>query len=173
MPALGTHLPMSDAELTSMYGDIPKDRFFVHNWRTEVVQVGTVPGQFVKEVSEGLMDEDIPVMVNRRLLEDYDLILSIGQVVPHEVVGMANHSKNIFVGCGGAQMINASHILGAFYGMERIMGKDFSPVRKVFDYAQEHFLSHLPLHYIMTVTTECPGKNPVSRRIFGPRAPKL
>ncbi len=158
MPALGTHLPMSDEELTSMYGDIPKDRFFVHNWRTEVVQVGMVPGQFVKEVSEGLMDEDIPVMVNRRLLEDYDLILSIGQVVPHEVVGMANHSKNIFVGCGGAQMINASHILGAFYGMERIMGKDFSPVRKVFDYAQEHFLSNLPLHYIMTVTTECQGK---------------
>jgi nickel-dependent lactate racemase len=86
--------------------------------------------------------------------ESYDLIISIGQVVPHEVVGMANYSKNIFVGCGGNTMINQSHMLGAFYGMERIMGRDFSPVRKVLDYAEENFIKDIPLNYILTVTTE-------------------
>ena len=99
------------------------------------------------------MDMDVPVEVNRRLLDSsYQLILSIGQVVPHEVVGMANHAKNIFVGCGGSRMINASHMLGAFYGMERMMGKDRTPVRAVFDYAWEHFASRLPIHFILTVT---------------------
>ena len=66
---------------------------------------------------------------------------------------MANYSKNIFVGCGGSKMINSSHMLGAFYGMERIMGKDFSPVRKVFDYAEENFIKKMPLIYFLTVTT--------------------
>ena len=72
--------------------------------------------------------------------EKYDLIISIGQVVPHEVVGMANHAKNLFVGCGGSQMINASHMVGAVYGMERMMGRDNTPVRKIFDYGLENFL---------------------------------
>lgn len=156
MPALGTHVPMSREECADMYGDIPYQNFLVHNWREDVVKLGEVPGWFVSQVSEGLMDEAIDVEVNRRILDaSYDLILSIGQVVPHEVVGMANHAKNIFVGCGSS-MINASHMLGAFYGMERIMGKDFSPVRKVFDYAAEQYLKDLPLCYIMTVTT-APG----------------
>ena len=113
-----------------------------HNWRTDVVKLGQVPKDFVSRLSDGLVTEDIDVEVNRRLLDpSYDLILSIGQVVPHELVGMSNCSKNILVGCGGASMINASHMLGAFYGMERIMGKDHSPVRRVFDYAQKHFCS--------------------------------
>ncbi|MBO7342491.1 MAG: D-mannonate epimerase, partial [Alistipes sp.] len=93
------------------------------------------------------------------------LILSVGQVVPHEVVGMANHAKNIFVGCGGNRMINASHILGAFYGMERMMGKDHTPVRKVFDYAQEHFLKDVPLQYVLTVTT-APNNQPRIHGLF-------
>jgi nickel-dependent lactate racemase len=105
-------------------------------------------------VSEGLVNNSIDVEVNRRLVDpSYDLILSIGQVVPHEVVGMANYGKNLFVGCGGSSMINSSHMLGAFYGMERIMGRDFSPVRRVFDYAQEHFLANIPLVYVLTTTT--------------------
>lgn len=126
----------------------------VHNWRTDVVKLGEVPADFVSEVSDGLVNTKIDVEVNRRIVDpSYDLIISIGQVVPHEVVGMANYSKNIFVGCGGSNMINSSHMLGAFYGMERIMGKDHSPVRKVFDYAQEHFLTDVPLLYVLTVTT--------------------
>ena len=155
MPALGTHVAMTRQEAHSFFGDsIPYEKLIVHNWRTDVEKIGEVPADFVASVSEGLVDTAIDVEVNRRLLDPtYDLIVSIGQVVPHEVVGMANYSKNIFVGCGGASMINASHMLGAFYGLERIMGKDFSPVRRVFDYAQEHFLKDLPLLYVLTCTT--------------------
>lgn len=155
--ALGTHAPMTAEICARMYGDIPFERFIMHNWRSGIRKLGVVPGSFVAEVSEGLMDTDIDVEVDERLWDGYDLILSIGQVVPHEVVGMANYSKNIFVGCGGSSMINASHMLGAFYGMERIMGKDFSPVRRVFDYAEQHYLQELPLRYVFTVTTAPQG----------------
>ncbi len=157
LPALGTHVPMTQEECALMYGDIPFERFLVHNWREDLVKLGQVPAAFVREVSEGILDEPIDVEVNHRLLDGgYDAILSIGQVVPHEVVGMANYSKNVFVGCGGSRMINASHALGAYYGLERLMGRDHSPVRRVFDYAQDHFLKDLPLDYALTVTT-APG----------------
>ena len=154
MPALGTHVAMTREECAVMFPDIPFDKIIVHNWRTDVVKIGEVPAGFVREVSEGIMNEPIDVEVNKLLMdESYDLIISMGQVVPHEVVGMANYSKNIFVGCGGSSMINSSHMLGAFYGMERIMGRDFSPVRRVFDYAEENFIAHIPLMYVLTVTT--------------------
>lgn len=154
LPALGTHDPMTEAECKEMFGSVPFSLFLEHDWENDVVKIGEVPAKFVNEVSEGLVDESIPVEINRLLLDDsYDLIISIGQVVPHEVVGMANYSKNIFVGCGGSAMINSSHMLGAFYGMERIMGRDFSPVRKVFDYAEQNFINQLPLMYFLTVTT--------------------
>ncbi|MFA6730266.1 MAG: lactate racemase domain-containing protein [Eubacteriales bacterium] len=155
MPALGTHVKMSRQEWESFFGkEIPYEKMIVHSWREDVCSVGTVPGEFVREVSEGLVTDDIPVMINRRITDrSYDLIISVGQVVPHEVAGMANYTKNILVGCGGEQIINASHMLGAFYGMERIMGKDFSPVRKVFDYAEEKFLKPLPIMYVLTVAT--------------------
>ncbi len=155
MPALGTHVPMTESEWKAFFGEgVPFDRMIVHNWRNDVVKLGEVPAEFVSEVSEGLVRNSIDVEVNRLIVDDsYDLILSIGQVVPHEVVGMANYSKNIFVGCGGSSMINSSHMLGAFYGMERIMGRDFSPVRKVFDYAEQNFINHIPLMYVLTTTT--------------------
>lgn len=158
LPALGTHVAMTDDEIDEMFGDIPHDRFIYHNWRKDVVKLGEVPSNFVSEVSEGLVNNSISVEVNRIIMDPtYDLILSIGQVVPHEVVGMANRNKNIFVGCGGSDMINSSHMLGAFYGMERMMGKDHSPVRKVFDYAEEKFLSQIPLKYVLTVTSQKEG----------------
>jgi len=155
MPALGTHEPMTEKECDVFFeGGVPYNKLIVHNWRNDVVKLGEVPAEFVTEVSEGLVNNKIDVEVNKRITDkSYDLIISIGQVVPHEVVGMANYSKNIFVGCGGSSMINSSHMLGAFYGMERVMGKDFSPVRKVFDYAEQNFLSDLPLLYVLTVTT--------------------
>lgn len=155
MPALGTHIPMSGQERALMFGtEIPDECFLVHDWRNDVVKIGEVPSDFVAKVSGGLVSYPIGVEVNRRLMDpSYDLIVSIGQVVPHEVVGMANYSKNIFVGCGGQDMINKSHFLGAAYGMEKMMGRDNTPVRKVFDYAEEHFLGTIPLQYILTVTT--------------------
>ena len=155
MPALGTHVPMTEEEWLAFFGEgVPFSKMIVHNWRTDVVKLGEVPASFVSEVSEGLVNNGIDVEVNKRLTDkSYDLIISIGQVVPHEVVGMANYSKNIFVGCGGSSMINSSHMLGAFYGMERVMGRDFSPVRRVFDYAEENFLKDIPLLYVLTATT--------------------
>lgn len=154
LPALGTHVPMTEEELDYMYAGIPKSLFINHNWRNDVEMVGEVPANFVREVSDGLLDRPIPVEFNKRLLDkSYDLILSVGQVVPHEVVGMANFNKNIFVGCGGSHMINLSHYLGALYGMERMMGRDETPVHKVFDYAEQHFAAQLPLMYLLTVTT--------------------
>ena len=154
LPALGTNDAMTESECKEMFGNVPYELLIEHDWENDVVKIGEVPASFVNEVSEGLLNESIPVEVNKLLLDDsYDLILSIGQVVPHEVVGMANYSKNIFVGCGGSKMINSSHMLGAYYGMERIMGRDFSPVRKVFDYAETNFIDKLPLMYFLTVTT--------------------
>mgnify|MGYP001207581063 CR=1 FL=1 len=160
MPALGTHEPMTTSEIREFFGPhVPQDVFIVHNWRNDVVRIGQVPADYVRDVSEGLICDPIDVEVNRRIIDgSYDLIISIGQVVPHEVVGMANYSKNIFVGCGGSSMISQSHMLGAFYGLERIMGRDHSPVRKVFDYAQEHFLKGIPLIYVLTVTTQSEGR---------------
>ena len=155
MPALGTHVPMTREEWVAFFGEgVPFDRMLIHNWRTDVVKLGEVPASFVSEVSEGLVNNSIDVEVNKTIFDSsYDLIMSIGQVVPHEVVGMANYSKNIFVGVGGSSMINSSHMLGAFYGMERIMGRDFSPVRRVFDYAEQNFIADLPLVYVLTTTT--------------------
>lgn len=155
LPALGTHDAMTREECAAFFGEnVPYEKIIRHDWRNDVVKLGEVPADFVNEVSEGLVNEKIDVEVNKLIADpSYDLVVSIGQVVPHEVVGMANYSKNIFVGCGGSSMINSSHMLGAFYGMERVMGKDFSPVRKVFDYAQEHFIADIPLLYVLTVTT--------------------
>jgi nickel-dependent lactate racemase len=160
MPALGTHEPMSLSEWEEFFGeDVPFDCMVVHNWRNDVVKIGEVPGEYVSSISEGLVEDSVDVELNKRLLDKtYDLVISIGQVVPHEVVGMANYSKNVFVGCGGSSMINKSHMLGAFYGMERIMGRDGTPVRKVFDYAEQNFIKDIPLMYVLTVTTAKEGK---------------
>ena len=155
MPALGTHEPMSKEQVDVFFeGVVSIEDIIPHRWREDVVKIGEVPASFVSEVSEGLITDPMTIEINKRILDpSYDLIISIGQVVPHEVVGMANYSKNVLVGCGGKDTINQSHMLGAVFGMERVMGKDHSPVRKVFDYAQEHFLNKLPLVYILTVTT--------------------
>jgi len=152
IPALGTHVAMTDAEIKAMFGDdIPLDCFKVHDWRNDVVKRGTVSGELLNEWSEGKVDYSVDVEVNKILFNDYDLILSIGQIVPHEVVGMANYTKNIAVGVGGADIINKSHFLGAVYNMERIMGQSESPVRKLFNYGVDQFLSELPIQYMLTV----------------------
>lgn len=152
LPALGTHTPMTDPQIAHMFGKTPRKLFRDHDWRHDVVTLGYVPGEFVKEVSDGAVDYPWPAQVNKLLVEGgFDLILSIGQVVPHEVVGMANYNKNIFVGTGGAEGINKSHFIGAAYGMEKMMGRSDTPVRKIFNYASEHFASHLPIVYIQTV----------------------
>jgi nickel-dependent lactate racemase len=155
LPALGTHAPMSEKEISKMFKGVPLSLFREHKWRTDIVTLGEVPADYVKDISENRVDYPWPAQVNSMLVNGgYDLILSPGQVVPHEVIGMANYNKNIFVGTGGAEGINKSHFLGAAYGIERILGRPNTPVRKVLNYASEHFAKHLPIVYILTVVAK-------------------
>ena len=152
LPALGTHTAMNPDQLANMFGNVPQSLFHVHNWRTDVETLGEVPVEFIREQSEGKLSYPWPAQVNRLVSRgNFDLILSIGQVVPHEVIGMANYTKNILVGTGGPDGINRSHYLGAVYGMERIMGRAENPVRAVVNYASDRFLRHLPIVYVLTV----------------------
>jgi len=96
----------------------------------------------------------------------HDLILSIGQVVPHEVIGMANYNKNIFVGTGGVKGINESHFIGAAYGMERMMGRADTPLRRLLNYAQDNFCQELPLLYILTVIEADEENNFIVRGLY-------
>lgn len=156
LPALGTHVAMPEKQIRTMFGKMPLDLFRVHNWRDDIVTLGEIPSEFMLEVSEGKLDYTWPAQVNKLLRDGgFDLILSVGQVVPHEVVGMANGSKNIFVGTGGVMGIHRSHFLGAVYGMERMMGRADTPVRRVLDYASEHFGAQLPqIVYVQTVVNK-------------------
>lgn len=155
MPAIGTHSPMTDDQLSFMFGHTPLELFRRHDWRNDVVTVGEVPASYIEKVSEGHLHYNWKAQVNKILLDPgFDLILSIGQVVPHEVIGMANYNKNIFVGIGGSDGINKSHFLGATYGMERIMGRAKSPVRDILEYSSQHFIKNLPIVYIQTVLSK-------------------
>jgi len=166
LPALGTHVPVTEQEAAIMFGDIPYEKFIPHNWRTDVMKIGEVPAEYLEEITEGLWHDPVSVEINRLVMDEkYDLIISPGQVVPHEVIGMANHSKNLFVGVGGSDMINKSHMVGAVYGMERMMGKDHTPVRKIFDYGMEHFLNKRPILFVLTVCT-APGGNIRTHGLF-------
>ncbi len=166
LPALGTHFAMTSEEITRMFGDIPQGLFRTHDWRNSLVTLGRVPGEFVSQVSEGKLDYDWPAQVNQLLVEGgFDLILSMGQVVPHEVVGMANYNKNIFVGTGGVEGINKSHFLGAVYGMERMMGRADTPVRRVLNYASDNFAQELPIVYVQTVVAST-DDGPVMRGMY-------
>jgi len=159
LPALGTHVPMTEKECEIMYGDIPFEKFLPHNWREDVVKIGEVPAEYIEEITENLWHDSVDVEINRLVMDEkYDIILSIGQVVPHEVIGMANHAKNLFVGVGGSDMINSSHMIGAVFGMERMMGKDHTPVRKIFDYGMEHHLKDRPIVFALTVCTAPEGQ---------------
>lgn len=152
LPALGTHTKMTDKQIRTMYGNIPLELFRVHNWRNDLYTLGEVPSEFVYKVSECKVNYSWPAQVNKLLVEgNHDLIISVGQVVPHEVIGMANYNKNIFVGTGGREGINKSHFLGAVYGMEKIMGRADNPVRDVLNYASDNFAKHLPIVYVLTV----------------------
>jgi nickel-dependent lactate racemase len=166
LPALGTHRPMTAAEMKRMYGKVPAALFHEHDWRDGIVTLGEVPGEFVAEVSGGKIDFPWPAQVDKLLIEgDFDVILSIGQVVPHEVVGMASYNKNIFVGTGGPEGINKSHFLGAVFGMEKMMGRVDTPVRRVLNYASEHFAADLPIIYVHTVVESTPD-GPITRGLF-------
>jgi nickel-dependent lactate racemase len=167
LPALGTHAAMRPDQIARMFGAMPQSLFRVHNWRTDVETLGEVPAEFIHEQSEGKLNYSWPAQVNRLISHGgFDLILSIGQVVPHEVIGMANYNKNILVGTGGRDSINRSHYLGAVYGMERIMGRAENPVRNVLNYASDRFLRHLPIVYVLTVVGRTADNGLAVRGLF-------
>jgi nickel-dependent lactate racemase len=154
LPSLGTHTAMTESQIKNMFGHTPQGLFRVHDWRKDVITLGEVPAEFIRQQSEGKLDYPWKTQVNKLLVEgNFDLILSIGQVVPHEVIGMAGYNKNIFIGTGGAEGINKSHFLGAVYGMERMMGRADTPVRRVLNYASEHFAKQMPILYVLTVVS--------------------
>ena len=158
LPATGTHVPMTSAELDQMFPGVPHDVIRNHDFQRDLVELGEVPASFVREVSGGLVDYPIFCEVNRALTEGWDRIISVGQLVPHEVVGIANHAKNVFVGTGGKRVIDRTHFLGAVCNMERIMGRARTPVRDVFDYMSNAFGKALPITYLLTVRAKEGGE---------------
>ena len=167
LPAIGTHTPMTKSQIKTMFGCLDQANYYDHDWRTDLSQLGQVPSNLVGEVSNGKVDYDIPVAINRRIVEGgYDLILSVGQVIPHEVVGMANGFKNILIGTGGQEMINKSHFLGAADGIERLLGRTNTSVRQIFNYAHDNFLKKIGIIYIMTVMETSKSGETVMRGLF-------
>ncbi|HTP12786.1 MAG TPA: lactate racemase domain-containing protein [Bacteroidota bacterium] len=155
LPALGTHSAMTEPSIRAMFGGTPSTLFRVHNWRTDIVTVGEVSSDFIQRESEGKLQYSWQAQVNRLIAQGgHDLVLSIGQVVPHEVIGIAGYNKNVLIGCGGPESINKSHFLGAVYGMERIMGRADNPVRRVLNFASDNFLKQIPIIYVLTVVAQ-------------------
>jgi nickel-dependent lactate racemase len=155
LPALGTHSAMNEQSIKAMFGNTPPNLFRVHNWRTDIVELGEVSSEFIREQSEGKLNYPWKAQVNKLVVNGgHDLVLSIGQVVPHEVIGIAGYNKNVLIGCGGPESINKSHFLGAVYGMERIMGRADNPVRRVLNFASDHFAKNIPIVYVLTVVAQ-------------------
>ncbi|HOP59259.1 MAG TPA: lactate racemase domain-containing protein [Bacteroidales bacterium] len=167
LPALGTHTPMTKDQLADMFGDVPLELFRVHDWRKDVLTLGIVSEEEVAEITSGVLRYSWPAQLNKMIYNGrHDLIISIGQVVPHEVIGMANFNKNLFVGTGGSEGINKSHFIAAVYGLENLMGIADNPVRRILNYAEKKFISHLPVLYIQTVIGWDESDNLVIRGLY-------
>jgi len=167
MPTLGTHAAMTAEQLQRMFPGVPPGLFRVHRWREDVLTIGHVPEDFVAQAAGGLWRRPFPVQLNRLIWEGgHDLVLSVGQVLPHEVMGMAGYNKNLFVGCGGAEGINHSHFIGAIHGMERIMGRADTPPRRILNEAQARFCRDLPVVFVLTVLGPSENGGHVARGLF-------
>ncbi|MBN1463192.1 MAG: DUF2088 domain-containing protein [Paludibacteraceae bacterium] len=152
MPTLGQHVPHTPEQNKWMFGNIPEEKVLVHDWIKDGKHLGIIPADYVSKITEGKANWDIPVNVNRRLVDEkWDIILNIGHVVPHEVLGFANHNKNYFIGLAGKEMICASHMAAACYGIENNLGNLVTPLRHCFNKAQTEFLNHLPDAFIQVV----------------------
>jgi len=152
IPTLGQHVPHTTEENRRMFGAIPEEKIHPHDWRGGCVRLGEIPAAFVREVSRGAADWAIPVVVNRMLIEGrWDLVINVGHVVPHEVLGFANHNKNYFIGLAGKQMICAVHMAAACCGIENNLGTLITPLRACFNKAEEDYLADLPDLYVQIV----------------------
>lgn len=170
LPALGTHAAMTPREAELLFGGrIPFDRILRHRWREGLVRLGEIGADEISALSAGRMTDPIPVEVDEVLLDGWDLVVSAGQVGPHEVIGMANFTKNLVIGLGGAPTINRTHFLGAVCDMETIMGRAHSPVRDVVDAAFDRFLAdRVPVLWMLTVMQDTP-EGVVQRGFFAGR----
>ena len=167
LPALGTHAAMTSAEIARMFPGVPEERFLVHEWRSGLTMLGEVPADFVREVSNGKLDYPIRCELDEKLADGpWDRIISVGQLVPHEVIGIAGHDKNVFVGTGGKDVIDRTHFLGAVCGMESIMGRAHSPVRDVLQFMAGELARHLPITHLLTVRERERDGSLVTRGLF-------
>lgn len=152
IPTLGQHVPHTPAENRQMFGDIPNERIHAHDWRNGCVPVGEIAATFVRDSCGGVADWPIPVRLNRSLMQDaWDLVINVGHVVPHEVLGFANHNKNYFIGVAGKETICASHLMAATCGIENNLGNLVTPVRACFNHAEKELLGGLPDLYVQVV----------------------
>ena len=152
IPTLGQHVPHTPEENRRMFGAIPNERIHAHDWRDGCVHLGEVSADFVRQACGGVADWPIPVLLNRMLMtEPWDLVINIGHVVPHEVLGFANHNKNYFIGLGGKDTICAAHMLAATCGIENNLGCLVTPTRACFNKAEDDLLGGLPDLYVQVV----------------------
>ncbi|MCK5267299.1 MAG: DUF2088 domain-containing protein [Spirochaetes bacterium] len=158
MPALGQHIPHTKKENEKMYGEVPSDKIHIHDAFDGCVRLGDV------------FDNDnykVPISVNRELIEgQWDFIISIGQVVPHEIFGFSGYNKNLLIGLGGSDTIASSHILSAFYGIENIMGRIDNPIREIFNLAEEKYLKDIPVVHILLVMGKGDDGKPVYKGVY-------
>ncbi len=145
IPTLGQHVPHTPEQNKWMFGSVPEERIHAHDWRGGSKLIGEVPASFVKEISGGKADWPIPVALNNMLLDGgWDLVVNIGHIVPHEVLGFANHNKNYFIGLGGKPTICASHMMAACCGIENNLGNLITPLRHCYNKAEAELLGGIP-----------------------------
>ncbi len=152
IPTLGQHVPHTPEQNRWMFGSIPEEKIHAHDYKSGVTRLGEVPSSVVKKVTDGVVDWPMPVAINSLLLDGkWDLVMNIGHVVPHEVLGFANHNKNYLIGLGGKETLCASHMMAACCGIENNLGSLVTPLRACFNYAEDRFLSSIPDCYVMVV----------------------
>ncbi|MDX1947470.1 MAG: lactate racemase domain-containing protein [Pirellulaceae bacterium] len=167
IPTLGQHEPHTREQNAQMFGGIPHERIHPHDWRGGCMYLGDIPADYVKEITGGAADWKFPVWLNSMLMQEkWDLVINIGHVVPHEVLGFANHNKNYFIGLAGKELICASHMAAACCGIENNLGNLLTPVRQCFNWAEETFLGGLPDFYVQVVLARDPAGNLTHTGVF-------
>ena len=167
IPTLGQHVRHTADENLRMFGAVPQERIHWHDWREGCVAVGELPARFVEQMTDGVTNSPLPITLNRMVMEHkWDLIINVGHVVPHEVLGFANHNKNYFIGLGGKDTICASHMLAAACGIENNLGNLITPLRACFNRAEDEFLSHLPDFYVQLVLARNPQGHLVHTGVY-------
>ena len=144
MIALGTHPPMKEENILQLVGISEEEKkekyssvdFFNHKWDDpeSLTSIGTIPEDKIEEITHGLLKESVDVQINKKIM-DYDMLIIVGPVFPHEVVGFSGGNKYFFPGIAGPEVLNFFHWLGALITNPKINGTKDTPVRKVVDLA--------------------------------------